>query len=181
MSSTPNRDSNLNLPVIGILVYCAKSALDHVATKLKSLASTASDHMTSGGADYGCVIYKQFHCTCRQLRTHLREIPERILEQRKLSDWFVSSVCSLAPPKIDDNKPNVPGTPDAYNGEPPNAEVTSVNNVFVLEEPKGSSIIQKEIVLLPRDLRDYTLTKPPGCGRHRANCSVDELSTLLIC
>nr|CAD7255744.1 unnamed protein product [Timema shepardi] len=30
---TPERDSNLNLPVIGSLVYCESSALDHVASK----------------------------------------------------------------------------------------------------------------------------------------------------
>nr|CAD7587560.1 unnamed protein product [Timema genevievae] len=30
---TPNRDSNLDLPVIGCLVYCETSALDHAATK----------------------------------------------------------------------------------------------------------------------------------------------------
>ncbi|CAG2056026.1 unnamed protein product [Timema podura] len=30
---TPDRDSNLDLPVIGSLVYCESSALDHVATK----------------------------------------------------------------------------------------------------------------------------------------------------
>ncbi|CAG2060794.1 unnamed protein product [Timema podura] len=31
--STPDRDSNLNLPVIGSLVYCESSALDHEATE----------------------------------------------------------------------------------------------------------------------------------------------------
>nr|CAD7403763.1 unnamed protein product [Timema cristinae] len=30
--STPNRDSNLNLPIIGNIVYCESSALDHAAT-----------------------------------------------------------------------------------------------------------------------------------------------------
>nr|CAD7442813.1 unnamed protein product [Timema bartmani] len=31
--STPNRDSNLDLPVIDILVYCESSALDHAVTE----------------------------------------------------------------------------------------------------------------------------------------------------
>nr|CAD7395674.1 unnamed protein product [Timema poppensis] len=30
---TPDRDSNLNLPVIGSLVYCESDALDHAATE----------------------------------------------------------------------------------------------------------------------------------------------------
>nr|CAD7460141.1 unnamed protein product [Timema tahoe] len=29
----PNRDSNLDFPIIGILVYCESSALDHAATE----------------------------------------------------------------------------------------------------------------------------------------------------
>nr|CAD7458112.1 unnamed protein product [Timema tahoe] len=33
-SSTPDKDSNLDLPVIGSLVYCESSALDHAATKV---------------------------------------------------------------------------------------------------------------------------------------------------
>nr|CAD7601875.1 unnamed protein product [Timema genevievae] len=32
--STPDRDSNLDFPVIGSLVYCKSSALNHVATKV---------------------------------------------------------------------------------------------------------------------------------------------------
>nr|CAD7575645.1 unnamed protein product [Timema californicum] len=32
--STPNRDSNLDLPVIGSVVYCESSAIDHVATEV---------------------------------------------------------------------------------------------------------------------------------------------------
>nr|CAD7451066.1 unnamed protein product [Timema bartmani] len=31
--STPDRDSNLNLPIIGSLVYCKSNALDHTATE----------------------------------------------------------------------------------------------------------------------------------------------------
>nr|CAD7571661.1 unnamed protein product [Timema californicum] len=31
--STPNRDSNLDLPIIGSLVHCESSSLDHTATK----------------------------------------------------------------------------------------------------------------------------------------------------
>nr|CAD7439514.1 unnamed protein product [Timema bartmani] len=30
---SPDRDSNLDLPVIGSLIYCESSALDHAATK----------------------------------------------------------------------------------------------------------------------------------------------------
>nr|CAD7441952.1 unnamed protein product [Timema bartmani] len=36
--STPDRDSNLNLPVIGILVYCESSALAHVATEAMNVS-----------------------------------------------------------------------------------------------------------------------------------------------
>nr|CAD7459209.1 unnamed protein product [Timema tahoe] len=31
--STPNRDSNLDLPIINSLVYCESSTLDHVTTE----------------------------------------------------------------------------------------------------------------------------------------------------
>nr|CAD7441485.1 unnamed protein product [Timema bartmani] len=33
---TPDRDSNLDLPIIGSLVYCDGSALDHAATEVDS-------------------------------------------------------------------------------------------------------------------------------------------------
>nr|CAD7438780.1 unnamed protein product [Timema bartmani] len=36
--STPDRDSNLDLPVISILVYCKSGALDHESTKAESFA-----------------------------------------------------------------------------------------------------------------------------------------------
>nr|CAD7430332.1 unnamed protein product [Timema monikensis] len=35
--STPDRDSNLDLPITGSLVYCESSALDHVATKAEKM------------------------------------------------------------------------------------------------------------------------------------------------
>nr|CAD7457790.1 unnamed protein product [Timema tahoe] len=46
---TPDRDSNLGLPVIGSLVYCKSSALDHMATEadvflVKSLLLELSSH-----------------------------------------------------------------------------------------------------------------------------------------
>nr|CAD7395876.1 unnamed protein product [Timema cristinae] len=41
--TTPNRDSNLDIPVIGSLVYCKSSVLDHAATKADVLSSTAED------------------------------------------------------------------------------------------------------------------------------------------
>nr|CAD7398355.1 unnamed protein product [Timema cristinae] len=40
--STPYRDLNLDLPVIGSLAYCESSALDHAATELK-LITTATE------------------------------------------------------------------------------------------------------------------------------------------
>nr|CAD7262000.1 unnamed protein product [Timema shepardi] len=39
--STPNRDSNLDLPVIGSLVYCESDALDHVATEAEEAIAVA--------------------------------------------------------------------------------------------------------------------------------------------
>nr|CAD7462430.1 unnamed protein product [Timema tahoe] len=44
---TPDRDSNLNLPVIGSLVYCKSSVLDHVATKAAPRLTTRSGHILS--------------------------------------------------------------------------------------------------------------------------------------
>nr|CAD7438736.1 unnamed protein product [Timema bartmani] len=41
--STPNRDSKLNLPVIGSLVYCKSSALDHVATEFQNECSQTEE------------------------------------------------------------------------------------------------------------------------------------------
>nr|CAD7457727.1 unnamed protein product [Timema tahoe] len=34
LTSTPDQDSNLDLPVIGSLICCYSSALDHVATEV---------------------------------------------------------------------------------------------------------------------------------------------------
>nr|CAD7400198.1 unnamed protein product [Timema cristinae] len=34
--STPDQDSNLNIPIISSLVYCESSALDHAATKVET-------------------------------------------------------------------------------------------------------------------------------------------------
>nr|CAD7444209.1 unnamed protein product [Timema bartmani] len=49
--STPDRDSNLNLPVTGSLVYCESSALDHAVTK--------------GGKKYNSLSIISFtNCTC---------------------------------------------------------------------------------------------------------------------
>nr|CAD7426517.1 unnamed protein product [Timema monikensis] len=39
-SEKPNRDSNLNIPIIGSLVYCKSSALDHVATETVNISNT---------------------------------------------------------------------------------------------------------------------------------------------
>nr|CAD7438277.1 unnamed protein product [Timema bartmani] len=48
--STPDRDSNLNLPIIGNLVYCKSSALDHAATEA---ADTLMDCGNVVGANLG--------------------------------------------------------------------------------------------------------------------------------
>nr|CAD7440365.1 unnamed protein product [Timema bartmani] len=48
--SSPDRDSNLNLPVIDSLVYCESSVLDHTATE------AACDRLNNGGE---CVLYER--------------------------------------------------------------------------------------------------------------------------
>nr|CAD7438418.1 unnamed protein product [Timema bartmani] len=50
--STPDRDSNLNIPVIGSLVYCESSALYHVATEV----GTSQSCYLSGFSDPYCML-----------------------------------------------------------------------------------------------------------------------------
>nr|CAD7569618.1 unnamed protein product [Timema californicum] len=50
--STPSRDSNLDLPVIGSLVYCESSALDHAATEADSHQCTSEWEQTISRAKH---------------------------------------------------------------------------------------------------------------------------------
>nr|CAD7258882.1 unnamed protein product [Timema shepardi] len=47
--NTPDQDANLNLPVIGSLVYCESSALDHVASEMVLLNENGDATLTGDG------------------------------------------------------------------------------------------------------------------------------------
>nr|CAD7596933.1 unnamed protein product [Timema genevievae] len=51
--NTPDRDSNLDLPIVGSLVYCESSALDHVASEasLIPIALVRSEENTSASKE----------------------------------------------------------------------------------------------------------------------------------
>nr|CAD7411428.1 unnamed protein product [Timema poppensis] len=69
--STPDRDLNLDLPVIGSLVYCESSALDHAATKWGKSANR-NIAVTCGSPSLGVV---QLSCSVFNLGYIPTQVP----------------------------------------------------------------------------------------------------------
>nr|CAD7411865.1 unnamed protein product [Timema cristinae] len=73
-SSTPDRDSNLDLPVTGSLVYCESSALDHVATKVEKMLIHFAAVLYLVGAvssQTNCSVSSQTNCSGKSLVVYL--------------------------------------------------------------------------------------------------------------
>nr|CAD7392361.1 unnamed protein product [Timema cristinae] len=161
--STPNQDSNLNLPVIGSLVYCKSSILDHVAIEevyqiSKQIAeSNKLDHLhlehlknTSSMCDYRAgYVAKPQSCSSSLLTQYNQDTvllaPQTILE---LSTCHCETNCSTQ--RCSCRRNNVPCSKHFMCGTSPMASLVLTDR---------SQLTAKSFEKLPDQLM-YLYAKP---------------------